>query len=84
MKPSFMTDELAKELVDEVLIQGYHLPVGEDELCPEKDDVVVCHDYFVAGLVIPCHQFVLIVLDRYRIQLHELTPSAFSHLTKFI
>lgn len=29
--------------------------VGEGELCPLEDEVVVFRDYFVAGLVITCH-----------------------------
>lgn len=79
-----MTDDLTKELVNAGLITGYRLPIGKEELNPREDEVVVFRDNFVAGLVIPCHQFVLAVLDRYRIHLHELTPNAFAHLCKFI
>lgn len=50
-----MTGELVKELVDAGLITGYRLPVDEEKLRPEQDEVVVFRDYFVTGLVIPCH-----------------------------
>lgn len=78
-----MTNELAKELVDAGFIQEYRLPVGEEELLPRRDEAVVFRDYFVVSLFIPCHRFVLTILDRYQIQLHELMPSAFAHLSKF-
>ena len=39
---------------------------------------------FIAGLMIPCHSFVLEVLRKYRLQLHELSPSGIVHLAKFI
>lgn len=79
-----MTDELAKELVNVGFIWDYRVPVGEEELRPGPDEVVVFRDYFVAGLVIPCRQSVLAVLGRYRIQLHKLTPSVFAQPSKFI
>lgn len=69
-----MTDELTKELVDVGLIQDYCLPVGEVELYPRPDEAVVFRDYFIMGLLIPCHHFKLTILDQYWIQLHELTP----------
>lgn len=81
---SAMTEEVVKELVDERLIMGYRLPMGEDQFRPKADEVVVFRDCFIAGLVIPYHQFVLSILECYRIQLHERTPSSFAHLSKFI
>lgn len=50
-----MTNELTKELVDLVLLEGYRLLAGEEELWPGADEAVVFHDYFIARLVIPCH-----------------------------
>lgn len=84
IEPSLMTLELVKELVDDGLIMEYHLSTGKEELRSEEDDAIVFHDYFVAGLVILCQQFVQTILDWYRIQLQELTPNALSHLSKFI
>lgn len=77
-----MTPEFI-ELVNASLISGYRLPVGVEELLSGEDEVVVFRDYFVARLVVLCHQFVLVVLDRHCIQLHELTPTGFAHLSKF-
>lgn len=79
-----MTSEHVKELVDVGSISGYRLPAGEEELRPEEDEAIVFRDYFVVGLVIPCHQFVMVVLDRYHIQLHDLTPTTFAHLSNFV
>lgn len=57
--------------------------MDDEELLPEEDEVVIFCDYFAAGLVIPCHWFVLVVLGRYQIQPHEFTLIAFAHLSKF-
>lgn len=79
-----MTPEHIKELVDVGLVSRYQLSIGEEELPSREDEVVIFRDYFIAGIVIPSHQFVLVVLDRYHIQLLELTSTAFVHLSKFI
>lgn len=50
-----MTNNLTQELVEAGLICEYRHPVGEEELHPRQDEVVVFHDYFVVGLVIPYH-----------------------------
>lgn len=50
-----MAAEHVKDLVDASLMSGYRLPIGKEELRSEEDEVVVFRDYFVAGLVIPCH-----------------------------
>lgn len=73
-----------KGLVDNGLIAGYRHPEDDEELLPNKDEVVVFRDYFMAGLVIPCHQFMLDVLNRYQVQMHEFTPTALAHLSKFV
>lgn len=63
---------------------GYHLPSFDQESLPNPNEVVVFYDHFIAGFSIPCHDFVLVVLDKYQVQLHEITPTAIAHLSKFV
>lgn len=42
------------------------------------------HDYFITGLDFPLEGFVSKVLRWFKIQLHQLSPNAFAHLSVFI
>jgi hypothetical protein len=42
---------------------------------PEPDECVVFHDYFAAGLRMPCQDFVEEILKAYNIEMHHLTPN---------
>lgn len=46
-------------------------------------EAVVFHDFFVASLDFPLEGFVSEVLEWFQIQLHQLTPNAFTRLSIF-
>lgn len=47
-------------------------------------ELVVFEAFFVVGLRLPTHCFVVVVLDRFRVQLHQLMPNAMVALAKFV
>lgn len=59
-------------------------PPGEEEYPkPRPYEAVVFRDYFVVGLKFPLDDFVPMVLERFNLQLHQLTPNAVSRLGVF-
>jgi hypothetical protein len=52
---------------------------------PEPDgEIVVFEAFFIAGLRLPAHRFVAEVLQRYDVQIHQLTPNAVVALAKYV
>lgn len=47
-------------------------------------ELVVFKTFFSAGLRLPVHRFIGEALERYEVQLHQLTPNAMVALAKFI
>lgn len=59
-------------------------PPGDEEYPqPRPYEAVVFRDYFVAGLKFPLDDFVAGVLERFSLQLHQLTPNAIARLGVF-
>jgi hypothetical protein len=55
------------------------------ETSPRPDDeVFVFESLFVAGLRLPFHDFLIAVLDKFKVQIHQLTPNVVVALSKFI
>lgn len=50
---------------------------------PKPYEAIVFLDFFVAGLHFPLEPFVSDVLDRFGVQLHQLTPNAIARLSVF-
>jgi hypothetical protein len=48
---------------------------------PKPYEAIVLRDFFVAGLRFPLEPFVSTILDRFGVQLHQLTPNAISCLS---
>jgi hypothetical protein len=46
--------------------------------------MVVFEAFFTAGLRLPAHHFVVEVLQRYEVQIHQLTPNAVVALAKYV
>jgi hypothetical protein len=58
-------------------------PGAED--VPEPDgELVVFEAFFVAGLCLPAHRFVVEVMRRLEVQIHQLTPNAMAALAKYV
>lgn len=54
---------------------------GREEVpTPESYEAVVFRDFFSTRLCFPCEGFVCEVLKRFNLQIHQLTPNAFSRL----
>jgi hypothetical protein len=60
-----------------------HVPGAEDVPVPEGE-LVVFEAFFTAGLRLPAHRFVVEVLQRFEVQVHQLTPNVVVALAKFV
>lgn len=47
-------------------------------------EVMVFEGLFVAGLHLPCHDFLVKVLEKFKVQIHQLTPNVVGALSKFV
>jgi hypothetical protein len=57
---------------------------GADEIPKPEGELVVFESFFVAGLRLPAHRFVAEVLQRFEVQVHQLTPNAVVALAKYV
>jgi hypothetical protein len=48
---------------------------GAEEIPEPEGKLVVFESFFVAGLRLPAHRFVAEVLQRFKVQVHQLTPN---------
>lgn len=58
-------------------------PGREETPRPEPYEAVIFKDFLTAGLRFPCECFVCEVLERFDLQIHQLTPNAFARLGVF-
>lgn len=84
--------KVTHNLIQEYVNKDYLRPLTPSSFRPPGDEVipkpkpyeaVVFRDYFVAGLDFPLENFASEVLQRFKIQLHQLTPNAFARLSVF-
>lgn len=83
--PSLMTEEMIGELVLQGCFPaGVGMPLG-GETVPrlEPHEAVVFKDFFVSGLRLPSVVFLQLVLESFKVQLHQLTPNSILTLSKF-
>ena len=59
------------------------VPWAEEVLEPEGE-LVVFEAFFTAVLRLPAHRFVAEVLQRFEVQVHQLTPNAVVALAKYV
>jgi hypothetical protein len=57
---------------------------GAEEIPEPEGELVVFEAFFVAGLCLPTHRFVAEVLQRFEVQVHQLTPNAVVALAKYV
>jgi hypothetical protein len=60
-----------------------HVPGAEEILEPEGE-LVMFEAFFIASLRLPAHRFVAEVLQRFEVQVHQLTPNAVVALAKYV
>jgi glucose dehydrogenase len=57
---------------------------GAEEIPEPEGELVVFESFFVAGLRLPAHCFVAEVLQRFEVQIHQLTLDAVVVLAKYV
>jgi hypothetical protein len=57
---------------------------GAEEIPEPEGEIVVFEAFFIAGLRLPAHRFVAEVLQRYDVQIHQLTPNVVVALAKYV
>jgi hypothetical protein len=57
---------------------------GAEEVPEPEGELVVFEAFFTAGLRLPAHRFVAEVLQRFEVQVHQLTPNAVVALAKYV
>jgi hypothetical protein len=60
-----------------------HVP-GAEEVPEPEGELVVFEAFFTAGLRLPAHRFVAEVLQRFEVQVHQLTPNVVVALAKYV
>jgi hypothetical protein len=61
-----------------------HAPLDEQTPTPEADEVVVFRDFFTCGLRFPCNPVLPAILDAFSVKIHQLSPTSFLEVLKFI
>jgi hypothetical protein len=57
---------------------------GAEEVPESEGELVVFEAFFTADLRLPAHRFVVEVLQRFEVQVHQLTPNAVVALAKYV
>jgi NAD(P)H-flavin reductase len=57
---------------------------GVEEVPEPEGELVVFEAFFIAGLRLPAHRFVLEVLQKFEVQVHQLTPNVVVVLAKYV
>jgi hypothetical protein len=84
----FDTSRISSVRVEEVQQLGYfgdgvgHVP-GDEEIPEPEGELVVFEAFFIVGLCLPAHRFVVEVLQRFEVLVHQLTPNAVVALAKY-
>jgi hypothetical protein len=59
-------------------------PLDEQIPVPEDGEVVVFCDFFTCGLRFPCDPILPVILDAFSVKIHQLSPTSFLEVSKFI
>jgi hypothetical protein len=57
---------------------------GAEEVPEPEGELVVFEAFFIAGLRLPAHHFVSEVLQKFEVQVHQLTPNVVVALAKYV
>jgi hypothetical protein len=57
---------------------------GAEEVPEPEGELIMFEAFFTAGLPLPAHRFVAEVLQRFEIQVHQLTPNDVVALAKYV
>jgi hypothetical protein len=59
-------------------------PLDEQIPTPRDGEVVVFRDFFICGLRFPCDPVLPAILDAFSVKIHQLSPTSFLEVSKFI
>jgi hypothetical protein len=59
-------------------------PLDEQIPTPRDGECVVFRDFFICGLRFPCDPILLAILDAFSVKIHQLSPTSFLEISKFI
>jgi hypothetical protein len=59
-------------------------PLDEEVPTPEADKIVVFRDFFTCGLRFPCDPLLPVILDKFYVKIHQLSPNSFLEVSKFL
>jgi hypothetical protein len=59
-------------------------PLDETIPTPKPGEIVVFRDFFICGLRFPCDPVLPAILDAFSVKIHQLTPTSFLEVSKFI
>jgi hypothetical protein len=85
----FGTSRISSVRVQEMQQLGYfgdcvgHVP-GAKEVPEPEGELVVFEVFFIVGLRLPAHRFMAEILQRFDVQVHQLTPNAVVALAKYV
>jgi hypothetical protein len=57
---------------------------GVEEVHEPKGELIVFESFFTASLCLPTHRFVVEVLRRFEVQVHQLTPNTVVALAMYV
>jgi hypothetical protein len=85
----FGTSRISSVLMQEMQQLGYFgdgvgRVLGAEEIPEPEGELVVFEAFFIAGLRLLAHRFVAEVLQRFDVQVHQLTPKAVVALAKYV
>jgi hypothetical protein len=63
---------------------GVGRALGAEEVPEPEGELIIFEAFFVAGLRLPMHRFVVEVLRRFEVQVYQLTPNAVVALAKYV
>jgi hypothetical protein len=59
-------------------------PLDEQIPTPEDGEIVVFRDFFICGFRFPCDPNLPAILDAFSVKIHQLSPTSFLEVSKFI
>jgi hypothetical protein len=85
----FGTSRISSVCVQEMQQLGYFgdgvgRVSGAEEIPEPEGELVVFEAFFIAGLRLPADRFVAEVMQRFDVQVHQLTPNAVVALAKYV
>jgi hypothetical protein len=63
---------------------AWRAPLDEQIPTPRDGEVVVFRDFFICGLRFPCDPVLPAILDAFSVKIHQLSPTSFIEVSKFI